>query len=81
MLIEDASEPDEARALLGWTRELADAGLRANALLSTREVAEAVGPVLKEHHAPDTVDVGAAAVYLASDASAAVEGAAVVAER
>ncbi len=71
---------DEARALLEWTRELADAGLRANALMASRAAADAAGPVLKEHHPPQPMDVAAAVVYLASDATAAIEGAMLVAE-
>jgi NAD(P)-dependent dehydrogenase (short-subunit alcohol dehydrogenase family) len=73
-------DAEQSRALLAWTRELADAGLRANALIVTRPRADAIGPVLKEHQPPDALDVARAAVYLASDATAAVEGAMVVAE-
>jgi NAD(P)-dependent dehydrogenase (short-subunit alcohol dehydrogenase family) len=73
-------DPDEARALLAWTRHLADTGLRANALVTARRVLDAIAPVLKEHKPPQRLDVGGAVVYLASDASAAVEGAMVVAE-
>jgi NAD(P)-dependent dehydrogenase (short-subunit alcohol dehydrogenase family) len=71
---------DEARALLAWTRDLADAGLRANALLTSRAQFESVGSLLREHHAPAELDVAGAVVYLTSDASAAVEGAVLVAE-
>ena len=71
---------DEARALLAWTRELADAGLRANALVTSRKTLDAAGPLLKEHHPPQPLDLAAATVYLASDATAAVEGMALVAE-
>lgn len=78
VLVGEDATPAEARALLGWTRELADAGLRANALVATRSVADAAGPMLKEHHAPDSVELPAAIVYLTSDASAAVEGAVMV---
>ena len=78
VLIDDASTPDEVRALLTWTRELSDAGLRANALVASRAVADAAGPILKEHHAPDSADLAVAVVYLTSDASAAVEGAMIV---
>jgi NAD(P)-dependent dehydrogenase (short-subunit alcohol dehydrogenase family) len=70
---------DDARALLDWTRALADAGLRANALLASRAVADAIGPALKEHPAPGAPDLPAAVAYLASDASAAIEGATLVA--
>jgi NAD(P)-dependent dehydrogenase (short-subunit alcohol dehydrogenase family) len=78
VIVGDDATPAEARALLAWTRELADAGLRANALVATRSVADAAGPMLKEHHAPDSVELPAAIVYLTSDASAAVEGAVMV---
>lgn len=73
-------DAEQSRALLAWTRELADAGLRANALAVTRARADAAGPTLKEHQPPQPLDVARAAVYLASDATAAVEGAMVVAE-
>jgi hypothetical protein len=36
--------------------------------------------VLKEHHPPQPMDVAAAVVYLASDATAAIEGAMLVAQ-
>lgn len=69
------------RELLAWTRTLADAGLRANALAVSRAAADGAGPVLKEHKPPQPVsDVATGVVYLASDASAAVEGAMVVVE-
>jgi NAD(P)-dependent dehydrogenase (short-subunit alcohol dehydrogenase family) len=80
VLIGTDDTPDEARALLEWTRGLADAGLRANALTASREGADAAGPVLKEHHPPQPMDVAAAVVYLASDATAAIEGAMLVAQ-
>ena len=79
VLIGNDDTPEEARALLAWTRELADAGLRANALIASRAAADAIGPTLKEHHAPAPLDVAAATAYLASDASAAIEGAVLVA--
>ncbi len=78
VLIGDDDAPEAARALLAWTRELADAGLRANALFASRATADAAGPALKEQHAPEAVDLAGALVYLTSDASAAVEGAMVV---
>ena len=81
VLVGDDDPPDAARALLAWTRELADAGLRANALIASRAVADAAGPLLKEHQAPEPLDLAAAVVYLASDASAAVEGTMLVAQR
>lgn len=80
VLVADGADADEARALLAWTRELSDAGLRANALFASRAAADAVGPALKEHHTPETLSLAAAVVYLASDASAAIEGAVLVAE-
>ena len=79
VLIGDDAPSDDARALLAWTRDLADSGLRANALLASRSLADAIGPALKEHHATAPLDLAHAAVYLASDASAAIEGAAMVA--
>ncbi len=79
VLIGDDDAPDEARALLAWTRALSDAGLRANALLASRAVADAAGPAIKEHHAPEPLDLARATVYLSSDASAAIEGAVLVA--
>lgn len=80
VLIGDDTQPDDARSLLTWTRSLADGGLRANALIASRALADAIGPSLKEHHAPE-LDVTRGIVYLASDASAAIEGAAIVAAR
>jgi NAD(P)-dependent dehydrogenase (short-subunit alcohol dehydrogenase family) len=80
VLIGTDDTPDEARALLEWTRELSDAGLRANALIASRAAADAAGQVLNEHRPPQPMDIGAAAVYVASDATAAIEGAFVVAE-
>lgn len=80
VVVVDDDAPDDARALLAWARELADAGLRANALVVSRRAAVAIGPSLKEHHAASPMDLAAATVYLASDASAAIEGAVLVAE-
>lgn len=67
------------RALLEWTRDLAEEGLRANALVTTQSLADEIGPVLKQHQPPGPMSLGQAAVYLVSDASAAIEGACVVA--
>jgi NAD(P)-dependent dehydrogenase (short-subunit alcohol dehydrogenase family) len=67
------------RALLDWTRDLADSGLRANALIASQDLAASLGPVLKQHHPAQELDLEKAVVYLASDASAAIEGAAIVA--
>jgi NAD(P)-dependent dehydrogenase (short-subunit alcohol dehydrogenase family) len=80
VLVGSDATPDETRALLAWTRALADAGLRANALLTSRAQLESAGPLLKEHHPPSALDVAGATVYLTSDASAAVEGAVVIAD-
>jgi NAD(P)-dependent dehydrogenase (short-subunit alcohol dehydrogenase family) len=74
VLVGEDATPEEAQALLAWTRELADAGLRANAVAPAASAA----PILKQHHAPEVGDVASAVVYLASDASAAIEGAVVV---
>lgn len=79
VLVGADATPDDARMLLSWTRELAAAGLRANALLASRDIADAIGPTLKEHQPGAAMDIAGATVYLASDASAAIEGAAVVA--
>jgi hypothetical protein len=79
VLVGAESTADEARALLVWTRELADGGLRANALLASRAVADAIVSAIKEHHAAEPLGLAAAVVYLTSDASAAVEGAVMVA--
>ena len=79
VLLAEEEAPGEVRALLTWTRELANAGLRANALAPSRAAADAASGLLTEHRPADALDVGAATVYLASDASAAVEGALVVA--
>ena len=80
VLVGNDAAPEDARALLGWARELADGGLRANALVVSRRTAVAIGPSLKEHHATSQMDVASGVVYLASDASAAIEGAVLVAE-
>jgi hypothetical protein len=79
VIISEDDTPAAALALLAWTRDLADSGLRANALIASRAAADAIGPALKEHHPPEPLDLAAATVYLASDSSAAIEGAAVVA--
>jgi NAD(P)-dependent dehydrogenase (short-subunit alcohol dehydrogenase family) len=74
VLIGDDDAPDEALALAAWTAELAAAGLRANALAASRSAADAAGTTLKGHRPPGPMDVAAAVVYLASDATAAMEG-------
>lgn len=80
VLIAGDVQVEDVRALLEWTRELSDAGLRANAIIASRALADAAGPVVKEHHAQEVVDAPSAVVYLASDASAAIQGAMVVAD-
>jgi NAD(P)-dependent dehydrogenase (short-subunit alcohol dehydrogenase family) len=71
--------PDEAIALLTWTRDLAATGLRANALITSTALSEALVPILKQHHSPEPLDLPAAIVYLVSDAMAALEGAMIIA--
>lgn len=79
ILLADDEPVEGNRALLDWTRDLADAGLRANALIAIPALAAAIGPVLKHHQSPQPLDLGQSVVYLASDASAAIEGAVLVA--
>jgi len=79
VLVAADAAADEAAALFAWTRELAGGGLRANALIIGRALAAAAAPLLAEHRPPEPLDVARAAVYLASDAMAAVEGAVLVA--
>jgi len=64
-------------ALLDWTRDLADEGLRANALIVGRQLAAELATSLRPHE-PGTSDLAGAIVHLASDASAAIEGSAVI---
>lgn len=71
---------DGNRALLEWTRDLAEAGLRANALIESAAAAEGLRDVLPLVPALQPLALPAAVVYLASDVSAAIEGAVVVAE-
>lgn len=80
VLIGDDDAPDAARDLVAWTRELSDLGLRANALIASRAAADVAGPSINEHRAPEPLDLAQATVYLASDASAAIEGALLVAQ-
>ncbi|MEX0751139.1 MAG: hypothetical protein WD359_10060 [Dehalococcoidia bacterium] len=80
IVIIDGEDVAASRELLAWARTLADAGLRANALVTSRASADAIGPALKEHKPPQPLDVKRAMVYLASDVTAAVEGALLVAE-
>jgi NAD(P)-dependent dehydrogenase (short-subunit alcohol dehydrogenase family) len=74
----DASAED-AQALLQWTRELADSGLRANAAVP-RDVAAATLPILNQHQRSEIGDLERAIIYLASDESAAIEGSMVILE-
>lgn len=69
----DANET-EAESLLTWTHQLAQDGLRANALLAADAPSRATPPALKQHHPPQPLDLPQATVYLASDESAALEG-------
>ncbi|MBI2724282.1 MAG: hypothetical protein HYX50_04380 [Chloroflexi bacterium] len=61
----------DAAALAAWVRELADAGLRANAVV----VARSLLPGLSEHRAESATDVASAVLHLASDATAAIDAA------
>ena len=80
VLVGDDDTPSDAQNVLAWMRDLADAGLRANGLIASRAAATAIGPSIKEYHAARSMDLAAATAYLASDASAAIEGAVLVAE-
>lgn len=77
VLIGEDDTEDAASALAAWTRDLAASGLRANAVASRAPRAS----TLTIHTPPVEGDTAAAAVYLASDASAAIEGAVVVSSR
>lgn len=79
VLIGDDQSTEGAAALLEWATDLADGGLRANALIESQETANAIGPTIKQHHPEPAPNLAAAIVYLASDASAAIEGAVVIA--
>jgi enoyl-[acyl-carrier-protein] reductase (NADH) len=72
--------PDEQHALAAWTRDLATAGLRANALAGA-PMSDAFVAVLRQHQPAEAMNLARAAVYLASDATAAIEGTIVIAER
>jgi NAD(P)-dependent dehydrogenase (short-subunit alcohol dehydrogenase family) len=80
VVVVSEDDAEVARVLLEWTRDLASAGLRANALVASRALADAVGPLLSEHKPTEILDVKRAVVYLASDVTAAVEGTMVIAE-
>jgi NAD(P)-dependent dehydrogenase (short-subunit alcohol dehydrogenase family) len=77
IVIEDQQSSDEALERAAWTRDLAASGLRANALAS-EAAAASFDDALPRHAPAQEMDIGAAAVYLASDASAAIEGAVVI---
>jgi NAD(P)-dependent dehydrogenase (short-subunit alcohol dehydrogenase family) len=77
VVIDDASA-DEAAALATWTRELAAGGLRANAVAQRAAAAHIRNDVLPRHAPGNANDFARAAVYLASDASAAIEGSVVM---
>lgn len=77
VVIADDAPPEDAAALAAWTRDLAASGLRANAV-TPATAAEDVSSTLRPHAPPAQMGVAAAAVYLASDATAAIEGAIVV---
>jgi NAD(P)-dependent dehydrogenase (short-subunit alcohol dehydrogenase family) len=74
----DASPP-QAEAIAGWTNELVIQGLRANAIVQAEMTAPLGSAQLVKHNPPEPMDAAAAAVYLASDATAAIEGAFLVA--
>ena len=67
--------PDDACALADWTRELAASGLRANAVVASRSADQIAEAGLANHVPPQSMDIAATAVYLVSDATAAIEGA------
>lgn len=75
VVVQDASV---AAQLLGWTRDLASGGLRANAVAADEAVADDGAP-LRRHASPAPMDAGSAVVYLCSDETAAIEGALIVA--
>jgi NAD(P)-dependent dehydrogenase (short-subunit alcohol dehydrogenase family) len=79
VLLEPELQPDDATGLLVWTSHLADSGLRANAVVPGMR-ASRMEPLLKQHHPPGEATVEGTVVHLASDASAAVEGAMVLVE-
>jgi NAD(P)-dependent dehydrogenase (short-subunit alcohol dehydrogenase family) len=72
VLIAANESPGEARALAEWTRELAASGLRANAVVASERADDVAG--LAPHESPAPMDVAEAAVYFASDETAAIEG-------
>ena len=80
VLVADDHALEGNRALLDWTKDLAEEGLRANAIIVSTALAEALGPVPALDRPAGTMTLAAAVAWLASDASAAIEGAAVVAE-
>ncbi len=81
VLIGDDQATAGAAALLDWTTDLAEHGLRANALIESQATANAIGPTIKQHHLHGAADLASAIIYLVSDASAAIEGAVVIAQQ
>jgi NAD(P)-dependent dehydrogenase (short-subunit alcohol dehydrogenase family) len=81
VLVGNDDSPDEARALAAWTADLAASGLRANAIVAAGAAVGAASLPLTEHNSSTPMDVAAAVVYLASDATAAIEGEILVAEQ
>jgi NAD(P)-dependent dehydrogenase (short-subunit alcohol dehydrogenase family) len=75
---DDASHGEGASELVAWTRQLSERGMRANAVIASPALAASLPPAIKQHHPPQARDVASAVVYLASDESAAIEGAVVV---
>lgn len=80
VLVADDHALEGNRALLDWTKDLADEGLRANAVIVSLALAEALGPVPALSRHAGTMTLATAIAWLASDASAAIEGAIVVVE-
>jgi NAD(P)-dependent dehydrogenase (short-subunit alcohol dehydrogenase family) len=77
VLLAKDDPPDAVASLLEWTHELTGAGLRANALAEAP--IETPAP-LRRHDPPAPMDLASVAVYLASDATAALEGVLLIAE-
>jgi NAD(P)-dependent dehydrogenase (short-subunit alcohol dehydrogenase family) len=77
VLLANDDPPDAVAGLLEWTHELTGAGLRANALAEAP--IETPAP-LRRHDPPAPMDLASVAVYLASDATAALEGVLLIAE-
>jgi hypothetical protein len=79
--IATADDPvNDRSALAAWTRMLADSGLRANAVFPQAHASEADAAGLRRHGAEQAFTLAQAVVHLASDETAALEGAMVVAD-